>query len=276
MYYSEAAQPGRAAEFEQKFAESPKADAGALSRAADLYLNAGDAQKALVLAQEATSKNSSAENEDLLGRVFVAAGQPVEGERHLQSAWDRSKTNQQIAFDFAQALLQREDFTRAADVINSALAAHPKDPQLVLALGVARYGQRRFEDSMSAFLKVIQLDPAIEQPYIFLGRMLEQAGPRLAEITSACEAWVARDPRNATAQLVLAKALLAADPKSPRAETLLRRSIALNPKDWQSHYELGVLLADKRDYQEAAAELSRSIELDPKQAMTALSSGACL
>ncbi len=48
---------------------------------------------------------------------------------------------------------------------------------------------------------------------------------------------------------------------------MLRESIAIYSNDWESHYELGVFLADKHDYQESAAELMRSIELDPKQAM---------
>ncbi len=138
---------------------------------------------------------------------------------------------------------------------------------MVLALGVARYGQRRFDDAITEFLKTIQIDPAIEQPYVFLGKMLDQAGPHLGEITRVYEAWVARDPQNAKAQLLLAKALLAANDRDQRAEPLLQRSIALDGNDWETHYELGVLLEGKRDYPGAAKELERSIELDPKQPM---------
>lgn len=170
-------------------------------------------------------------------------------------------------FHYAQSLLERGDFTQAAGVLQPALAKHPKDAQLMLALGVARYGQRRFEDAVVAFLNVIQIDRQIEQPYVFLGKMLDQAGSHLGEITKAYEAWASADPKNAEARLLWAKALLASDSRNERAEALLRRSIELNPNDWESHYELGVLLAGKRDYQAAAAELTRSIELDPKQPM---------
>lgn len=168
-------------------------------------------------------------------------------------------------FDYAQILLRRGEFTQAASVVESGLAASRDDAQLTLALGVARYGQRRFEDAVAAFLKVIQIDPQIEQPYIFLGKMLEQAGSRLPDITRAFRAWADANPENARAQLLLAEALLAADSRDPTAEALLRRSIALDSKTWQAHYELGVLLAGKRDYQEAAVELNRAIDLDPKQ-----------
>jgi Flp pilus assembly protein TadD len=178
-----------------------------------------------------------------------------------------AKLDAQIAFQATKALLERGDFTQAADMAQSGLAGHSKDAQLVLALGVARYGQRRFDDAVVQFLRVIQIDPQIDQPYVFLGKMLDQAGSHLDEITRDYEAWTARDPQNAKAQLLLAKALIAANNRDPRAESLLRKSIALEGADWEAHYELGVLLEGKHDYPGAAKELERSIELDAKQPM---------
>jgi Flp pilus assembly protein TadD len=229
MYCSDAGEFARAAKLERQYAESGKADAGAMSRAAELYLKAGDTNGALAAAK-------------------VAAQQ-----------------DPRVAFNWTQIFLRRGDFTPAAEVVQSGLATHPNDTQLTLALGVARYGQRRFEDAVVAFLKVIQIDPTIEQPYLFLGRMLDQAGSHLDEITQDCEKWAEREPQNAKAQLVLAKALTTSNSNDDRAEALLRKAIALNPDDWEPHYELGVLLARKHMYPEAATELKRSTELDPKQ-----------
>ena len=265
MFYSETGQLRHAAELEQKFAQSPRADRDALARSVGLYLSAGDTQTAVTLAQGAVSQSSSPEKEDLLGRALMAAGQKGEGEKHLQLAWEGAKTDERIAFDYTQALLQRQDFTRAADVVDSALSAHSQDPQLRLALGVVRYGQRRFDDAITAFLKVIELNLEVEQPYLFIGRMLEQTGEHLPEITKAYESWAAREPRNAKAQLLLAKALLTGDHRSDRAQALLQKSIALDANDWEAHYQLGTVLADRRDWKAAAAELNRSVELNPKQ-----------
>jgi Flp pilus assembly protein TadD len=178
-----------------------------------------------------------------------------------------AKLDAQIAFGCTKQLLERGDFTQAADIARAGLDGHPQDAQLILALGVARYGQRRFDDAVEQFLQVIRIDPRIEQPYVFLGNMLDQAGRHLGEITKAYEAWAARDPRSAKAQLLLAKALLAADSHDMHAEALLRKSIALDQSGWEAHYELGALLEGKHDYQSAAKELEHSIELDPKQPM---------
>ncbi len=170
-------------------------------------------------------------------------------------------------FHYADALLHQENFTEAADVLTTALAKHPDDAQLTLALGVARYGQRRFDDAISLFLKTIKLAPDAEQPYLFLGKMLDQAGAHLEEITVDFEQWAAANPTSGKAQLLLAKALLTSDPNTERAFDLLHNSVVLDPKDWEAHYQLGVLLESKHDYQAAATELATSAQLEPKQPM---------
>ncbi|MBV9760830.1 MAG: tetratricopeptide repeat protein [Acidobacteriaceae bacterium] len=178
-----------------------------------------------------------------------------------------AKLDAQIAYYWTKTFLERGDFTQAAETAQTGLSGHPKDVQLVLALGVARYGQRRFEDAITEFLEAIRLDASVEQPYVFLGKMLDQAGGHLDEITKDYETWTRRDGKNAEAWLLLAKARLAADRRDAQGEGLLRRSIELNGNDWEAHYELGVLLAAKHNYAEAAKELERSIEIDPKQPM---------
>jgi Flp pilus assembly protein TadD len=267
MYFAKVDQFGRAAELEQKFANSTRADIGAQERTADLFLNAGKTLEGLAAAQQAVERHPSPGAENVIGRALIATGQAGEGEKHLSIAWHEAKTDSHLAFDYCQALLRRQDFAQAAEVLATALESHPDDAQLVLALGVARYGQRRFEDAIGAFLKVIRIDPQVEQPYVFLGKMLDQAGDHLAEITAASEKWSARNPQNADGLLILAKARLAGDSKDPTAEDLLRGSIRLEGRNWETHYELGVLLEGQRNWPGAVAELTRSAELDEKQAM---------
>jgi Flp pilus assembly protein TadD len=264
MYYSESGEFRRAAEFEARFSESAKSDGDATARAAALYLNAGDTQKALPLARKSALQQHSAANEDRLGRALIASGQLTEGTLHFQDAARLAPADPQVAFDYSQALLRKEEFGAAADALGSALQAHPGDPQLVLAMGVARYGQRRFEESITLFLRVIKLDANIEQPYTFLGQILDQAGSHLGEITDAYKTWLARKPRNANASFLLGKALLIGG-NDGEAEVLIRRSISIDNRRWDSHYELGLLEMKKHRYQEALAELIRSRELAPAQ-----------
>jgi tetratricopeptide (TPR) repeat protein len=209
-----------------------------------------------------------------LAETYLRTGEPGKADAAATKAEQIAGKNPVVVhalslffFKYAQELLRKQDFTRAAGVLSNALKLDPQNAQLVLAMGVARYGQRRFEEAITLFLQVIQIDPTIDQPYVFLAKMLDQAGSRLAEITKDDEAWNAQQPTNPKAPLVLAKALLMSDSHNQRAADLLRRSIALDPNNWESHYELGVLLAATRDYKDAAVELEKSIKLDGAQAM---------
>ena len=214
------------------------------SSLAELYLRLNQPEKALGAAKDAEADG---------------AGNPV-----VARALAIFYTN---VFQYAEGLLRSQKFSEAATVTEAALTTKPGDAQLTLTLGVARYGQRRFDEAITLFLETISLDPTIEQPYEFLGRVLDQAGSHMPQILKDYESWAAKNPQNAKAQMLLAKALLASDPKSRRAKELLQRSITLDDRDWESHYELGVLLENEHDYTGAAQELSRATELDPKQPM---------
>lgn len=266
IFYAEAQEFQKAAVLEKRFAESPKADRDALARAAQLFLNAGDAGEAVALARKNQKANASPAGADLLGRALIADGHPEEGLQSLAAAYKGEPANATISFDYAHALLEKQDFSRAADVLQPAAQANPNDPQLILALGVARYGQRRFDEAITAFLKAIELDPSIPQPYVFLGRMLDQAGDHLQVITADYQAWYQKYPKRFEPAYLLAKAKLAGGDTSD-AERLLRQSIQEKNDYWASHFELGQLLAKQHHYPEAAAELERAVALNPKEPM---------
>jgi hypothetical protein len=56
------------------------------------------------------------------------------------------------------------------------------------------------------------------------------------------------NPRSYLGYFLHAKALCARAEQPEQAEVLLRKSIALNGRYWESHYELGQLLAKKRSF----------------------------
>lgn len=181
-------------------------------------------------------------------------------------AAEMARRDESLTFDLGQTLLHRGDFSGAFSFFDTARGRFPKSAQIELAYGVAAYGQRRFADSIDSFLRVIRIDPSIEQPYVFLARLLDQAGGRLGQITAAYAAWEKAAPGNCLPVCLHAKALSAAGGDPAEIEAELRRSIQLNDAYWESHFELGVLLARNRRWEDASAELTRGIELNPKHA----------
>jgi predicted Zn-dependent protease len=233
MFYSETGDFTKAADAERQFASSKGADAESASSAASLSLRAGERDQAL---------------------------------RWARTAVERDPHKEAFAFDLGQMQLRSGDFAGAAATLEKACQRFPDSAQLQLAFGVAAYGQRRFADAIDAFLRVTMIDRAVEQPYVFLARILAQAGDRLPQVLASFAAWEKAEPGNYLAVCLHAKALDAAAGDPVEIEAKLRRSIQLNDGYWESHFELGVLLAKNREWKQAAAELSRSIELNPKVA----------
>jgi tetratricopeptide (TPR) repeat protein len=267
LFYAGIGDSPRASDWERRYASTPGAGVESAASAAELSLNAGQPQEALKWAQTALGRQDTPEMHHLLGMAYQATGKLDAALPELRTAAKAAPAKELFVSDYAQALLQRLDFAEALVVLDAARERFPKSPQILLSFGVACYGERRFADSVGAFLQVIRLDGSIEQPYLFLGRLLEHAGDRLPEVIGAYAAWERKAPDNYLPVFLYAKALAAASaPNEAAVETKLRRSILLNDSHWESHLELGVLLLRRGSWQESARELSRSIRLNPRDA----------
>ncbi len=267
LFYGGMGDSPRAADWERRYASAPGAGMEAAASAAALSLNSGQPQEAVKWAQTALGRQDTPEMRHLLGISYQAAGKLDAALPELRIAAKAAPAQELFVSDYARALLERLDFAEAVAVLDAARQRFPKSSQILLSFGVACYGERRFADSVGAFLQVIRLDGSIEQPYLFLGRLLEHAGDRLPEVIAAYAAWERKASDNYLPVFLYAKALAAAPaPDEAAVETKLRRSVLLNDSYWESHLELGVLLLRQGKWQESAQELSRSIGLNPRNA----------
>ena len=262
-FYSETGDLGKAAAAERRYASSKGADPQAAVRAADLSLRAGEAELAIQWGQNALRQADTADLHHLMGEAYAAINRPDDAIREFRDAVERNRQSWTYVFDLGKAQLRHGDFRGAQTTFNQGRERFPRNAQIQLAYGVAAYGQRQFSDAIDAFLRVIRIDPSVEQPYVFLSRILDHAGERLSEVVAAFAAWELAEPGNSLAACLHAKALSAASADSAVVEAKLRHSIQLNSDYWEAHFELGALLLKKRDWSQAAAELSRSIALNP-------------
>ena len=221
---------------------------------------------ALVFVVAASAQAPAAADRERLGRSYESAGDLEKAAAEYEQAIQLRPYEEAYYFEAARVRLLGQQFDAAVRILERGCKVFDKSAQLQLALGVAYYGERRFGDAAGAFIRTIDLAPEVEQPYIFLSKMLEQTADRLPQILQRFEGWAAANPNNPRAQFVYAKGLLAKEADAQKAEQLLRASIRLKGDQWESHYELGTLLERGRKFQEAAAELERSEALNPKDA----------
>lgn len=259
FFYSEATDYGKAAELEARYAENAP---DAYPAAVELYLRAGKAKLAIEAARKGLAARDRADLHNLLGKAYAADGDPVKATAEFQAAIERSRYDESFYFDLTQLQLKQQAFAEALQTLDAGRQHFDKSAQLELAAGVAYYGLRRFPEAIDSFLQTIRLSPALEQPYLFLGRMLDQAEGRLPKIMEASAAFAKNAPDNYVSTFVYGKTLAVENPSE--AAGMFRKSIASNGKFWESHFELGLLLEQAGKFQEASTEMLRVIELNPQ------------
>jgi tetratricopeptide (TPR) repeat protein len=182
----------------------------------------------------------------------------------LRSAIRQDANNESYYLELAELCFKQQNFNSALDELRAGRKIFPASAQLELATGVAYYGLRRFPEAIDAFLRTIELDPAPGQPYVFLGRMFDQAEEKLPRIRAVFAAFAQKAPDNYLSSFLYAKTFAVDDPA--QAEKLLRQSIALNEKFADSHFDLSVLLENSSGQQrlpDAIREMQRCIEMNP-------------
>lgn len=172
----------------------------------------------------------------------------------------------ELYFEAAKPLLDQQKFGDAVTVLKEATGQFANSAQLELALGVSSYGLRRFEDAADAFLRTIEIAPETEQPYTFLGRILDQIPSRLPKVIQRFAEYESAHPAGATGYLLHAKALNAQGIKPEAALQLLEKAIALDGRDGSAHFEAGTVLDRLGRFADAVAEFERAVELAPTDA----------
>jgi len=188
--------------------------------------------------------------------ALQGATDPAQAVVRLQQAIRAEPTRESNYTELGNLLLSTRNFKEAAIVLEAARARFPQSAQVHLSLGVAYYGQQGFSNAVASFLDAAERDPDAEQPVLFLGRITEHAGDRAADVKAAFERFAKKHPQNPLGHFLYGKA--AADPAA------LKRSIALNPNIWDSHFELAALHEQSGDYASAALAFEKAARLSPK------------
>src|ERR1700722_17452381 len=263
--HSEAGNFGKAASFEARYAELTPSDAAAVPRAVDLYLQAHQPEQAIELADRMLLKSDRADLRFLLGKAYELQQQPAQAAEQMRRAASLNPYQEDYYFQSARQYTAAGNAPAAIQVIEAGKKIFAKSPQLELMLGVAYYAIQQYQQAVDAFLRTIRLDPTVEQPYTFIARSMDHTPSRMPEILDAFKALAQKAPGNYMSGYLYGKALLIQGDDG-QAEALLRKSVSLNDRYWESRLELGKALEQEGELEAAAGELRESIELNPKSA----------
>lgn len=264
MFYSEQEKFARAGDLEVRCAAKDRQDSLAPARAMADYLRADQPRKAIDLALATNGWQTRADLRNLLGKAYEADGQILKTIPELEQAIRLQPGEASYYFDLIQVLVAHYNFEAAIKLGEASRKQFPASEPIAVLTGVAHYGQSQPAAAIDAFLEAIALDPSDERPYQFLAKLIDEGRDKLPAITQRFVEYQEKNPQSYLGYFLHAKALSVEFRDPEQAENLLRKSVALNGDYWESHYELGILLAKRGANEDAEKEFRRSIQLNPK------------
>lgn len=231
------------------------------------YVDTGKDASAKRVAQSLLTRGDTAELHNLLGDIEEKAQDFVAAEREYQTAahMDPSESN---LFDWASELLLHRTLDPAVDVFQSAVQRYPKSPRLAIGLGMALYSRGNYDDAVKTLLRAADLNPTDPNCYYFLSKAYDSSPGQADEVIQHFRRFMDLQPQNAKAPYYYAMSVWKgrraqdASVDFQQIESLLKRSIELDPNFPEAHLQLGNLYSDQRKYEVAAPEYERAIALN--------------
>jgi len=235
---------------------------------AQAYLLTGRLAPASQTVQSLLQQKNTAELHNLLGQIdeknekFLDAASEFGIAAHM----DPSEEN---LFDWGSEFLLHRTYEPAIDVFGKATERYPNSPRLFIGLGMALYSRGKYDEAVNALLTAADLNPADPRCYLFLSKAYDSSPNHAEEVIKRFRRFFELQPSNARAAYYYAMSLW----KGRRAEdtgfdlkeveSLLQKSIALDPMLPEAHVQLGNLYADQHEYAKSIPEFVRALELDP-------------
>ena len=232
------------------------------------YFLTGKLDPARRLVEGLLQQKNAAELHSLLGQVDEKDGKYLDAVNELQTAAHMDPSEENL-FHWGSELLLHRTYEPAIAVFQRAVQLYPDSPRLEIGLGLALYSRGKYDDAVKALLAAADLNPSDIRCYYFLSKAYDSSPNQAEEVTQRFRRFYELQPNNALASyyyaLSLWKGKRAEDPSLDlkQIESLLEKSISLDPKLVEAHVQLGNLYSDQHDYAGSIAEYVRALDLNP-------------
>jgi tetratricopeptide (TPR) repeat protein len=230
------------------------------------YIQIGRLADGRQLIQDLLKRKNTAELHNLLGELeekdakFVPAANEYEIAAHM----DPSESN---LFDWGSELLLHRTLGPAVEVFEQASERYPASQRLVVGLGMALYARGNYDDAVKSLLIAADLNPSDPGCYFFLSKAYDSSPSQADKVIQRFRRFAELQPNNPHALYYYAMSLWkgkrAQDPGLDlhQIESLLSKSLALDPKFAEAHLQLGNLYSDQNKYARAIPEYVRALDL---------------
>ena len=230
------------------------------------YIQTGRLADARQLIQDLLKRKNTAELHNLLGEVEEKDGKFVAAENEYETAAHMEPSESNLVGWGSELLLHRT-LGPAVEVFQQAAERYPASQRLAIGLGVALYARGNYDDAVKSLLRATDLNPADPGCYLFLSKAYDSSPGQAGDVIQRFRRFAELQPSNARALYYYAMSLWkgkrAQDPDLDlhQIESLLSKSLAIDPKLAEAHLQLGNLYSDQNKYAQAIPEYTRALEL---------------
>jgi tetratricopeptide (TPR) repeat protein len=232
------------------------------------YGQAGRYDRAAAVLEPFTGADAKSEVLDLFGEMQEKAGHKEEAERAFAEASRRDPANEDLRFNYANALLQHDKTEPAVEAFRAAAGDLPASVKLRIGLGSACYLAGHYECAARALLEAVRLKPDSTPAYFLLGEAYESAEGLQPAVLAALAAYVKTRPRDAWANyhyglILYAKAAADGGHDYREATAHLAEALRLNPAMAEAHMQMGIIALAQDRNQDGIRSLEKAVSLDP-------------
>ena len=214
------------------------------------------------------TRDSNAETLSLASSAYEDVGDTPNAVSTLRQAILLDPRDVSLYLDFANISFAHESFQVGIDVINEGLVLQPQAPQLYLARGVLYVQLAQYDQAEADFEKAQLLDPNESLSTAAAGLAAVQAND-LDHALASVRSKLARKPNDPLLLYLQADVLAqkGAEPGSPEFQLAMRsarKAVLLQPSLAAARGVLAKLYMDAGQYQLAAGECRKALEIDPK------------
>jgi len=199
----------------------------------------------------------------LLGMSYYGAKRFDQAVKHLKVAAKSDATNVQLHQVLAQSCLWAKQYSCALDEFRKIQEQDPDSVASHVLTAEALDGLGRTSDAIAEFWAAAKDAPREHNVHFGVGYLYWKQH-KYEEAKSALEEELAIDPASPQALAYLGDiAMKQSDPD--KALPLVKRAVQLKSDLRIAYLDMGILLADRKEFPEALAALRRAEELDPSE-----------
>ncbi len=222
----------------------------------------GQWKEASDLAQQSYEMNKDPQFLPLLAYYLTMQRRTKEAVKWLEKARKADPDNPNILLFLAMDYLELEKARKAEELLNHGIRLHPQDAQLHFQLGITYDRLGRFDQAVTEFQRVLQLDPKNAPAMNYLGYSYAERGIKLAEAESFIQSALKIDPDNGAYHDSLGWVYYKQG-KFPQAITELERAVLAQPEALVYEHLGDAHWADKKA-DRALQIWAKAFALDPK------------